>query len=114
MLLAAEGCTPAPPARQVTYRDGKRTVIDGPFAEAKELIAGYLLIQVASREEAIEWALRCPVEIAPSADGVRRPWWRCARSASRQPPMTAPAAAHRRADRLSRRASGRCGPAASA
>jgi hypothetical protein len=43
-------------------------VLDGPFAEAKELVAGFYLIQVASREEAIEWAKRCPVESAVSGD----------------------------------------------
>jgi hypothetical protein len=53
----------------VVCLNGKRSVIDGPFAEAKELIAGYLLIQVRSRDEAIEWAKRCPVHMAVP-DGV--------------------------------------------
>jgi hypothetical protein len=64
VLLAAEGLYPSDTGARVTYRDGKRTVTDGPFAESKELIAGYLLIQVQSKEEAIEWASRCPVEFA--------------------------------------------------
>lgn len=64
VLLAAEGLHPSSRGARVTYLDGKRTVIDGPFAESKELIAGYYLIQVQSKEEAIEWASRCPVEYA--------------------------------------------------
>jgi len=69
VLLAAEGLHPSAVGAQVKYLSGQRTVIDGPFAEAKELIAGYLLIQVRSREEAIEWAMRCPVDKAVG-DGV--------------------------------------------
>jgi hypothetical protein len=64
VLLAAEGLYSSAVGARVTYRDGRRTVTDGPFAESKELIAGYLLIQVQSKEEAIEWASRCPVEYA--------------------------------------------------
>jgi hypothetical protein len=64
VLLTAEGLYPSGTGARVTYRDGRRTVTDGPFAESKELIAGYLLIQVQSKEEAIEWASRCPVEYA--------------------------------------------------
>jgi hypothetical protein len=64
VLLAAEGLYPSATGARVRYLDGKRTVIDGPFAESKELIAGFYLIQVQSREEAIEWASRCPVEYA--------------------------------------------------
>jgi hypothetical protein len=64
VLLAAEGLHPSSTGARVRYLDGERTVIDGPFTETKELIAGYLLIQVGSKEEAIEWASRCPVEYA--------------------------------------------------
>jgi hypothetical protein len=64
VLLAAEGLYSSTSGARVHYLDGKRTVIDGPFTEAKELVAGYLLIQVQSKEEAIEWASRCPVEYA--------------------------------------------------
>jgi hypothetical protein len=68
VLLAAEGLHPSADGARVTYQSGRRTVIDGPFAEAKELIAGYLLIQVRSKEEAIEWAMRCPVDKAVTGD----------------------------------------------
>jgi hypothetical protein len=72
VLLAAEGLYPSSAGARVVYKDGKRTVVDGPFAEAKELIAGFYLIQVRSREEAIEWASRCPMEAAvpPGVEGV--------------------------------------------
>jgi hypothetical protein len=68
VLLAAEGLDPSANGARVVYKAGKRTVVDGPFAEAKELIAGFYLIQVKSMEEAIEWAKRCPVEYAVSGD----------------------------------------------
>jgi hypothetical protein len=65
VLLAAEGLHDSSRgARVVSSSSGGRRVIDGPFAEAKELIAGFMLIQVGSREEAIEWARRCPVDLA--------------------------------------------------
>lgn len=72
VLLAAEGLYPSSAGARVVYKDGKRSVVDGPFAEAKELIAGFYLIQVRSREEAIEWASRCPVEAAvpPGVEAV--------------------------------------------
>jgi hypothetical protein len=57
-LLGGEGLKPTAQGAKVTFADGKRTVIDGPFTEAKELIAGYLVLQTATREEAIEWAKR--------------------------------------------------------
>jgi hypothetical protein len=66
VLLDASGLKPSKHGWRVTYSGAKRTVIDGPFAEAKELIAGYTLIQVKSREEAMEWARRFP---NPSIDG---------------------------------------------
>jgi hypothetical protein len=64
ILLAAEGLFDSSKGARVVTGGGKKTVIDGPFTEAKELIAGFYLIQVRSREEAIEWAKRCPVEVA--------------------------------------------------
>lgn len=64
VLLAAEGLHSSGHGARVQYLDGKRTVIDGPFTESKEMVAGYYLIQVGSKEEAIEWASRCPVEYA--------------------------------------------------
>ena len=59
-LLDASGLQPSSKAWRIKYSGEKRTVIDGPFTEAKELIAGYTLIQVRSREEAMEWARRFP------------------------------------------------------
>ncbi|CAB3875882.1 YciI family protein [Achromobacter piechaudii] len=59
-LLDANGLHPTSKGWRVQYADGQRKVIDGPFAETKELIAGYTLIQARSREEAMQWALRFP------------------------------------------------------
>jgi hypothetical protein len=59
-LLDASGLQPSSKGWRVNYSGGKRTVIDGPFAETKELIAGYTLIRVNSREEAMEWTKRFP------------------------------------------------------
>jgi hypothetical protein len=64
VLLAAEGLFDSSRGSRVIYRDGRKSVVDGPFAEAKELVAGFYIIQVSSKEEAIEWAKRCPVEVA--------------------------------------------------
>lgn len=60
VLLAGEGLHPSCKGARVRFSGGKRTVIDGPFAETKELVAGYWLWQCKSLEEAIEWAKRCP------------------------------------------------------
>jgi hypothetical protein len=60
VILAGEGLHPSSRGKRVRFSGGKRTVIDGPFAEAKELIAGFWLWQVKSMEEAIEWVKRCP------------------------------------------------------
>ncbi|MDO9119749.1 MAG: YciI family protein [Nitrospira sp.] len=60
VLLAGEGLQPSSKGSRVKFSGEKRTVIDGPFAETKELIAGYWLWQVKSKEEAIEWVKRCP------------------------------------------------------
>src|ERR1044071_6025785 len=60
VMLAGEGLHPSSNGARVKFSGGKPTVIDGPFAETKELIAGYWIIQVKSREEAIEWARRAP------------------------------------------------------
>jgi hypothetical protein len=60
VLLAAEGLQPSSKGARVRFSGDKRTVIDGPFTETKELIAGYWLFQVKSKEEAIEWVKRCP------------------------------------------------------
>jgi hypothetical protein len=74
VLLAAEGLQPSSKGARITFSGDKRTVTDGPFAETKELIAGFWLIQARSKEEAIEWVKRAPfgggfeVEIRPVFD----------------------------------------------
>src|SRR5262245_4416365 len=60
VLLDGSGLHPSSKGWRVKYSGGKRTVIDGPFAETKELVAGYTLIQVKSKEEAMEWVRRFP------------------------------------------------------
>ena len=60
VLLAGEGLHPSSKGARVRFSGDKRTVIDGPFAETKELVAGFWLIQTKSREEAIEWVKRAP------------------------------------------------------
>lgn len=60
VMLAGEGLQPSSKGARVRFSGSKRTVVDGPFAETKELIAGYWLWQVRSKEEAIEWVKRCP------------------------------------------------------
>jgi hypothetical protein len=60
VLLAADGLHPSSKGARVRFSGAKRTVIDGPFAETKELIAGFWLWQVKSKEEAIAWVKRCP------------------------------------------------------
>lgn len=61
VLVASEGLNPAAAPARVVRAGDKRAVVDGPYAEAKELVGGFYLIDVKSREEAIAWALRCPV-----------------------------------------------------
>jgi hypothetical protein len=61
-LLALDGLQPPTKGARVSFRGGTPRVTDGPFAEAKELIGGYWLIQAKSKEEAVEWASRCPAE----------------------------------------------------
>jgi hypothetical protein len=58
VLLALDGLLPPAAGARISFRDGKPTVTDGPFGESKEVIGGYWMIQVRSREEAIEWAMR--------------------------------------------------------
>ena len=60
VLLALDGLHPPSMGARVTFSGGKPKVTDGPFAEAKEVLGGYWMIQVKSKEEAIEWATRCP------------------------------------------------------
>jgi hypothetical protein len=62
VMLAGEGLHPSKKGARVKFEKGKKSVIDGPFAETKELVAGFWLWQVKSREEAIEWLKRAPFE----------------------------------------------------
>jgi hypothetical protein len=62
ILLALDGLHPPSMGARVHFPGGKPKVVDGPFAEAKEVLGGYWMIQVKSREEAIEWASRCPCD----------------------------------------------------
>jgi hypothetical protein len=68
VLLDANGLHPSSKGARVKFSGTKRTVIDGPFTEAKELIAGYWMIQVKSKEEAIEWVKRCPCPFPDSGE----------------------------------------------
>ena len=61
VMLAGEGLQPSSKGKRVKFSGQERTVTDGPFAEAKEVIAGFWMIQVKSKEEALEWAKRCPL-----------------------------------------------------
>jgi hypothetical protein len=62
VLLSLDGLQPSSKGARVSFGSGKPSVTDGPFAEAKELIGGYWLIQARSKEEAVEWATRCPAQ----------------------------------------------------
>ena len=62
VLLSLDGLHPASKGARITAAGGKKTVTDGPFTEAKELVGGYWLIDVKSKEEAVEWATRAPIE----------------------------------------------------
>jgi hypothetical protein len=68
VLLDASGLQPTSKGARIKYAKGKRTVVDGPFTEAKEIIAGYTLIEVKSREEALEWAKRFPNPLGEDAE----------------------------------------------
>src|SRR5437899_5002266 len=69
VLLEAAGLQPSSKGTRIKFSGGKRTIIDGPFTETKELIAGYWVIQVKSREEALEWAKRVPAPHGPGGEG---------------------------------------------
>jgi hypothetical protein len=68
VMVAGEGLHPSSKGARVKFSGEKRTVIDGPFTEAKELIAGYWIWQVSSKEEAIEWVKRCPNPMAGESE----------------------------------------------
>ncbi|MDR6497716.1 YciI family protein [Burkholderia sp. DN3021] len=73
ILLAADGLHPSSRGKRVHFSGKNRTVIDGPFAETKELVAGYWLWQVKSMEEAVEWVKRCPNPMPGDSDIEIRP-----------------------------------------
>ena len=64
VLVASEGLQPGTPGARVAVSEGRRKVVDGPFAESKELVGGFYVIDVPSLEEAKAWAMRCPVGMA--------------------------------------------------
>jgi hypothetical protein len=67
VLILTEGLNPAGKGARVGIAGGKRAVLDGPFAESKELVGGFYLIEVPSLDEAIAWALRCPIGLGTDA-----------------------------------------------
>jgi hypothetical protein len=69
VMLAGEGLAPSSRGKRVTFSGGSQTVVDGPFAETKELVAGFWLWQVKSMDEALDWARRCP-EPMPGEESV--------------------------------------------
>ncbi len=69
IMLEGEGLHPSSKAKRVKFSEGKRLVTDGPFAEARELIAGYWIWKVKSMDEAVEWAKRIPFSAADTPDG---------------------------------------------
>jgi len=73
VMLAGEGLHPSSKGARVQFSGEKRKVIDGPFAETKELVAGYWLWQVRSMDEAIEWAKRCPNPMTEGGELELRP-----------------------------------------
>jgi hypothetical protein len=75
VLLDLSGLKPTSAGARIKFAGGKRTVVDGPFSEAKELIAGYWVIQVKSKEEAIEWAKRIPAETNEIGEVELRPFY---------------------------------------
>jgi hypothetical protein len=73
IMLAGEGLKPSSAGKRVRFSGDKRSVIDGPFSETKELIAGYWMWQVKSMEEAVEWVKRCPNPMNEDSDVEIRP-----------------------------------------
>ena len=75
IMLAGDGLRPSSKGKRIRFSGDKRTVIDGPFAETKELIAGYWLWQVRSMEEAVEWVKRCPNPMEGDSEIEIRPFF---------------------------------------
>jgi len=75
IMLAGDGLKPSSNGARIHFSGDKRTVIDGPFSETKELVAGYWIWQVKSMDEAIEWAKRCPNPMPGDSDLEIRPFF---------------------------------------
>jgi hypothetical protein len=75
IMLAGDGLKPSKFGKRIHFSGAKRSVTDGPFAETKELVAGYWIWQVRSMEEAVEWAKRCPNPMPGPSDLELRPLW---------------------------------------
>ena len=75
VMLAGDGLKPSKFGKRIHFDGTKRSVTDGPFAETKELVAGYWIWQVRSMEEAVEWAKRCPNPMPGPSDLEIRPLW---------------------------------------
>lgn len=75
IMLAGDGLQPSSKGARIRFSGDKRTVIDGPFSETKELVAGYWIWQVKSMDEAIEWAKRCPNPMPGDSDLEIRPFF---------------------------------------
>lgn len=78
IMLAGEGLHPSAKGKRVRFSGPRRTVVDGPFTETKELVAGYWLWQVASMEEAVEWVRRCPNPMMSDSEIEIRPLFEAA------------------------------------
>lgn len=78
VMLAGDGLKPSSAGKRVRFSGTKRTVIDGPFVETKELIAGYWIWEVRSMEEAVEWLKRCPNPMPGESDVEIRPFFEAA------------------------------------
>jgi len=78
IMLAGEGLKPSSKGKRIRFSGSKRTVVDGPFAETKELIAGYWIWQVRSMEEAVEWLKRCPNPMPSDSEVEIRPVYEAA------------------------------------
>jgi len=75
IMLVGDGLRPSNTGKRIRFQGDKRTVIDGPFAETKELIAGFWVWQVRSMEEAVEWAKRCPNPMEGTSEIEIRPFF---------------------------------------
>ena len=78
IMLAGDGLKPSSKGKRVRFAGSKRTVIDGPFSETKELVAGYWIWQVRSMEEAVEWLKRCPNPMPGESEVEIRPFFEAA------------------------------------